>query len=271
MVNKIPIFIPKHYNPFIFPELNAEQKEIYNKLSEYVNTILVSPEDSQYQVEREWVSERCLKRYCRSANWNLVDAKNRIKNSLEWRRVYKPNDIDPKEIEPEAITGKIHINGFDKQGRPVIYLRPGLENTKAGPRQVKNVVFTFEAAIEIMPKDVESVVIIVDFENCSPRTSPGLGIAKEFMHVLGSHYPERLAMALIINAPWYFWGFFKLISPFIDPVTKNKIKFVDLNITNDTTEKKSSQKEHGNTENGNTVTQKSSINCGITDLYCNSI
>lgn len=93
----------------------------------------------------------------------------------------------------------MHINGFDKQGRPIIYLRPGLENTKAGPRQVKNVVFTFEAAIKIMPEGIENVVIVVDFHNCSARSSPGLGIAKEFMHVLGSHYPERLSFALVIN------------------------------------------------------------------------
>ncbi len=33
---------------------------------------------------------------------------------------------------------------------------------------------------------------------------------------------------IILLAPWYFWGFFKLISPFIDPVTKNKIKFADI-------------------------------------------
>ncbi|CAG8508181.1 1470_t:CDS:2, partial [Acaulospora morrowiae] len=220
----IPIFAPRKYTPLPTPELDKEQHEKYNELSKYVDTILLPD-----QKERDWASETCLKRYLRASKWNLNDAKNRIKNTLEWRREYKPLDIDPKEVEPEAVTGKIHINGFDKHGRPIVYLRPGLENTKAGPRQVKNVVFTFEAAIAMMPENVESIAIIVDFHNCSVRTSPGLGIAKEFMHVLGSHYPERLSMAMVINAPWYFWSFFRLISPFIDPVTKDKIKFVDLN------------------------------------------
>jgi hypothetical protein len=32
----------------------------------------------------------------------------------------------------------------------------------------------------------------------------------------------------IIIAPWFFFPFFKLISPFIDPVTKAKINFVDM-------------------------------------------
>ncbi|CAH1767021.1 14875_t:CDS:2 [Entrophospora sp. SA101] len=211
-------------------ELESSQQLLLNQLTEFVYDNLLLPiEDSNYQREKSWLNEECLKRYLRASKWNLNDAKNRIKYSIDWRREYKPSDIDPKEVEPEVITGKIHINGFDLNGRPLVYLRPGLENTKPGPRQVRNVVFIFEAAIKLMPKNIENIVLLVDFDKCSARTSPGLGAAKEFMHVLSSHYVERLAMALVINAPWYFWSFFKLISPFIDPVTKSKIKFVDLN------------------------------------------
>ncbi|CAG8467105.1 8688_t:CDS:2 [Gigaspora margarita] len=229
MPTNIPNFIPpENFTPILPPELSVEQKEIFNEFSKYVDTILLPEDDPLHQTERSWVTDACLKRYLRASKWYLSEAKARIKYTLEWRREYKPADIEPERVEPEVVTGKMHINGFDKHGRPIIYLRPGLENTKAGPRQVLAVVFMFESAIKLMPKDVENVVIIVDFHECSARKSPGLGIAREFMHVLGSHYPERLAMSLVVNAPWYFWGFFKLIAPFIDPVTKNKIKFVDL-------------------------------------------
>jgi len=30
---------------------------------------------------------------------------------------------------------------------------------------------------------------------------------------------------LVTNVPFYIWGFFKLITPFIDPMTREKIKF----------------------------------------------
>lgn len=40
-------------------------------------------------------------------------------------------------------------------------------------------------------------------------------------------FPSQLCGLLIISlkVPWLFWGFFKLISPFIDPLTREKLKF----------------------------------------------
>ena len=33
------------------------------------------------------------------------------------------------------------INGFDKDGRPIIYMRPGRENTETGDRQLRHLVW----------------------------------------------------------------------------------------------------------------------------------
>ena len=45
------------------------------------------------------------------------------------------------------------------------------------------------------------------------------------MNILQTHYPERLASALILNVPFIISAFFKLIGPFIDPITRKKMKF----------------------------------------------
>lgn len=45
------------------------------------------------------------------------------------------------------------------------------------------------------------------------------------LHILQSHYPERLGLALIINVPFLVNAFFKVIMPFVDPITRNKVKF----------------------------------------------
>lgn len=45
------------------------------------------------------------------------------------------------------------------------------------------------------------------------------------MNIIQSHYPERLGVSLIINIPTLVNFFFKLILPFVDPITRNKLKF----------------------------------------------
>ena len=33
------------------------------------------------------------------------------------------------------------LNGFDNEGRPILYLRPGRENQKTSPRQIRHLIF----------------------------------------------------------------------------------------------------------------------------------
>ncbi|KAJ2767469.1 hypothetical protein IWQ57_003935, partial [Coemansia nantahalensis] len=48
-----------------------------------------------------------------------------------------------------------------------------------------------------------------------------------FLDTLSNHYPERLGRAAVFQPPRFFVAFFSLVSPFIDPVTKAKVSFVD--------------------------------------------
>jgi hypothetical protein len=52
-----------------------------------------------------------------------------------------------------------------------------------------------------------------------------VGAALTFISVVQAHYPERLGSAMISNVPWLLNAFFKLIHPFIEPVTRAKMKF----------------------------------------------
>jgi hypothetical protein len=52
-----------------------------------------------------------------------------------------------------------------------------------------------------------------------------LGRIIQILNIFQMHYPERLAESLIINVPFLIHAFFKMISPFMDPVTRNKLKF----------------------------------------------
>jgi hypothetical protein len=82
-----------------------------------------------------------------------------------------------------------------------------------------------DRVVELMPPGVEKSCLLINFKGAASGTVPSLGQAREALGMLQNHNPERLGRALISELPWYVSTFFKLISPFIDPVTRDKMKF----------------------------------------------
>mmetsp|Transcript_69848 Transcript_69848/g.138444 ORF Transcript_69848/g.138444 Transcript_69848/m.138444 type:complete len:99 (-) Transcript_69848:36-332(-) len=50
--------------------------------------------------------------------------------------------------------------------------------------------------------------------------------SKATLSILQNHFPERLYRFILLHAPALFMGFYRIMSPFLDPVTKDKICFV---------------------------------------------
>ena len=146
---------------------------------------------------------------------------------MAWRKFCRPEDITADEVEKYGTTGKCYINGFDKEGRPIIYMRPTRENYKDDLEgQILFLLFNLEQAIRLMPQGVHQLVIIVDYQGFQMSDAPSFKVTREIIKLLSSHYPERLGLALMVNAPRIFWAFWKMISPFVDPVTYSKTHFI---------------------------------------------
>lgn len=166
-----------------------------------------------------------MPRYMRAAKWKFEDAKKRIEKTMEWRREFKPDLIPPEEVRIESETGKIILAGFDKEGRPILYMRPGRENTQTSPRQLRHLVWWLERAKDLMPPGQESLVIIVDYKTATLRTNPSISVARKVLTILQQHYVETLGRAIVVNLPPLLNFFYKGISPFLDPVTRDKMRF----------------------------------------------
>lgn len=152
------------------------------------------------------------------------------------------------------------MSGFDTAGRPALYLCPERQNTDESIRQIEFLIFMVERSIDFMGPGVECVVPSCYLSSSltrlthvgrlhswltmgeNPRRahpSPPLAqlvvltITRDIMcspllqvlNILQTHYPERLGRALIINVPWVLNAFYKLITPLIDPVTRDKMRF----------------------------------------------
>lgn len=50
---------------------------------------------------------------------------------------------------------------------------------------------------------------------------------KNIFALLQQHYVEHLDRLFMVNASSLFWGLWKVVAPFIDPVTRAKIVFLD--------------------------------------------
>ncbi|KAF7347093.1 CRAL/TRIO domain-containing protein [Mycena venus] len=207
-------------------QYSHDQHAQIDALRQYADTLLLPSMDPYYFWERRWLNQSdTLPRYMRAAKWQIDDAKKRIKATIEWRRDYKPDLIPPEEVRIESETGKIILNGFDNEGRPILYVRPGRENTQTSPRQVRHLVWCLERAMDLMPPGQESLVIIVDYKSTTLRTNPSIGVARKVLNILQRHYPETLGRAIVVNLPRVLNFFFKGISPFLDPVTRDKMRF----------------------------------------------
>lgn len=98
--------------------------------------------------ERKWIDDpSTARRYAMAVKWDEAHAKRRAADTLYWRREYKPDLIRPDEVKREGETGKHILSGFDNASRPILYLRPGRENTEPNPQQIRFLVFDLERAI----------------------------------------------------------------------------------------------------------------------------
>ena len=176
-------------------------------------------------LEKMFLTRDCLLRYLRASKWDTVVALTRVVSTLLWRREYAPHAISPEHVSPENETGKQWLLGYDKQGRPCLALNPARQNTDPSDRQIQHLVFMLERAIDLMPPGQGTLALKIDFAGISSGKTPSLSTAKQVLNILQNHYPERLGRAISLSLPWFVSTFYKLITPFVDPLTREKLVF----------------------------------------------
>ncbi|PSK43076.1 CRAL-TRIO domain-containing protein isoform B [Elsinoe australis] len=215
------------------PALTAQQEIMYAQVLATVSTWTSVPESTARGAkslplnddEKMWMSRECLLRYLRATKWSVPNALKRLQGTLSWRREYGADTFTGDYISPENETGKQVIMGWDNDGRPCLYLNPGRQNTKMSDRQIHHLCYMLDRTLDMLPPGQETSCLLINFKGASSGAVPTVGQAKAVLNILQNHNPERLGKALISDLPWYVSTFFKLISPFIDPVTRDKMKF----------------------------------------------
>jgi hypothetical protein len=149
--------------------------------------------------ERFWLTRECLLRYLRATKWDLKSAIQRLRATLVWRREFGADTLTADYISEENAKGKQVQLGFDKEGRPCLYLLPQNQNTKPSQRQVEHLVYMLERTLDIHPPGQEGLALLIDFRNTGAGGTPPMSISKQVLDILQSHYPERLGRALLTH------------------------------------------------------------------------
>jgi hypothetical protein len=188
-------------------------------------------------------------RHYRAEKGNLIEAIRKIKCTLRWRELFGVEDIkrcfDTKgnahlslekqeelrqladTIAHENETGKIYCRGYDKQGRAILYLTPGRENSTNELNNMKHLVYHLERAIACTRRHSgrEKVCIVIGYEGFKLSNAPPMSTTKHTLTILQGHYPERMFRAYICDPPLVFRTFWSVIRHFVDPCTLEKIAF----------------------------------------------
>ncbi|KAH1253381.1 Phosphatidylinositol transfer protein 3 [Glycine max] len=175
--------------------------------------------------ESVYCSDASISRYLRSRNWNVKKAAQMLKQSLKWRKEYKPEEIRWEEVAEEAQTGMMYKpNYHDKYGRSVLVMRPCVQKSSSTQGQIKYFVYSIEHAILNLPPHQEQMVWLVDFQGFK-LSDISFKVARESAHILQEYYPKQLGLIILYNAPMIFQPFFSMVKPFLETETVNKIKF----------------------------------------------
>jgi hypothetical protein len=110
-------------------------------------------------------------------------------------------------------------------------MKPGAYNPFSAEQRKRYMVFMLESAIKKMEtsKGTEKLCWILDFSEFGERRkSPeSKQVSKNSSEILQNHYPERLGLAFVVNAPWYMYYLYKAVSIFMSASTKSKIRWVN--------------------------------------------
>lgn len=204
---KIPFSQPTEAStPSPLPPLTADQLAKYNSLLSTVTSWTTVPTTAAAKSstapitdsERMWLTRECLLRYLRATKWSVNDARLRLLCTLGWRREYGVEALTAAYVSPENATGKQVINGYDVAARPCLYLNPALQNTSNNDKQIQHLVFSLERCVELMYPGQESLCMLINFKGATKLPSAGQG--RQTLHILQTHYPERMGKALLINS-----------------------------------------------------------------------
>jgi len=165
-------------------------------------------------------------------------AKEAFEGHLAWR---KENDVDTVLSRPHPqfdvckAMAPHYFAGHDVKGNIVFVQRPAMldfelmrKNNATIDDLLNHYIYVIEYCWNILEDGPPEGVMtnVLDMSGLSFRSIKNqeyIGFGKNFVNMMSSNYPGRSYKTLIVNAPKWFHGLFKLFKPLLREATRKKI------------------------------------------------
>jgi len=209
------------------PEQQLAVKEMRTLLAE------IEDDATREYAKRACTEDATLLRFLRARNFNVDNAFNMIYNTLQFRLNFQGIGIEaltPQMMPNELKHGKSFFHKYDKEGRPVCIIRARYQDASLIDHleAQRFCVYMMEYGRTLLKPGVETVTLIFDMTEATVKNLD-LKSLRFMIQMLQNHYPESVGKILVYNSPWFVWGAWKLIRPWLDPVTAAKVWFTSNN------------------------------------------
>ncbi|KAF0906176.1 hypothetical protein E2562_009197 [Oryza meyeriana var. granulata] len=187
-----------------------------------------------------------LRRFLRARDHNVGKASAMVLKYLQWKRELKPGGraITDDEVRGELAQEKLYMQGYDRQGRPLVYLFgarhfPARRDLDEFKRYVVYVLDRTCARLAVAGSGnggghQEKFAAVADLQGWGYYANCDIRAYVAALEIMQNYYPERLGRVFLIHVPYVFMTAWKIVYPFIDDNTKKKFVFVadkDLHAT----------------------------------------
>jgi hypothetical protein len=121
---------------------------------------------------------------------------------------------------------KAYFHGITKEGLPLAVVLAGRHrNTESVKENIAFAIYMLELAIDAMGPGVERIMVIVDCEGVSMQCID-LALVREAIALLDRHYPERLGLVCVLDAPLICTALWSAVKLWLDQATRDRICFL---------------------------------------------
>eukprot|EP00835_Amoeboradix_gromovi_P005568 NODE_536_length_7014_cov_0.311208.p2 type:complete len:340 gc:universal NODE_536_length_7014_cov_0.311208:2532-1513(-) len=222
--------------------ISTSMKEINNILEPTTkgSAIRTTPVDSKnitieefriayYKITQLENPDEFMMRFIRARKYHLRKALDMMIRAIKFQIVFQVEKIrmlGDTKLPLHELTGKSFVYNTDEEGRPILYINTALHDKNgASTSEFEEVtIYVIETLRCFVRHPISNIVLVFNLTNFGVQNIDN-SLTKFMTACTQDYYPESLYKCFVVNAPWVFNSFWKIIKNWLDPVVQSKVEF----------------------------------------------